>query len=86
MNNVIAPKWSSHRPKLVKVVMFLKLNMSLILNNPTDVSKSPIWNTLIPSCPELSYDIDDSDDNEDEEDDDDLSPMLVKSEEANYTC
>jgi hypothetical protein len=78
-------------------MMFLKLNMSLIPNNPTNVTAPPIWNTLIPSRPELPNDIDNYDDNENEEDDegeednndddkdDDLSPLLVKSEEANYT-
>ena len=41
----------------------------------------------------MPYDIVDSNDNENEEgdgddndEDDDLSPVLVKSEEANYTC
>jgi hypothetical protein len=38
-------------------------------------------NTLIPSRPELTYDIEGSNDNENEEDDDDLSPMQVGSEE-----
>jgi hypothetical protein len=94
MNDVIAPKQSSLRPRLVEATMFLKLNMSMIPNNPTYVVESPIWNTLIPSRPELPNDIDDSDDNENEEnddeveedDDDDLSLMLVESEEANYMC
>ena len=76
--------------------MFLKQNMSLISNNPANVTESTIWNTLIPSCLELLNDIDDSDDNENEEEDgnniddddedNDLSPMLVESEQANYTC
>ena len=47
--------------------------------------ESLIWNILIPSRHELSYDIDDFDDNQNEEDDD-LSPWLVESVEANYTC
>ena len=93
MNDVIALKRSSLRPTLVAIVMFLKSNMSLIPNNPTNVTKSPIQDTLIPSRPEVPYDIVDSNDNENEEgdgddndEDDDLSPVLVKSEEANYTC
>ena len=52
--------------------------------------ESPIWNTLIPSCPKLPNNIDDSDDNEEEEEeedeDDDLSPVPVESEEADYKC
>ena len=68
--------------------------MSLILNNPTYVAEFLIWNTLIPSRPKLPYDIDDYDDNENEEnddddddnEDDDLSLVLVKSEETDYTC
>jgi hypothetical protein len=91
MNDVIAPKRSSLKSRLVEATMFLKLNMSLIPYNPTDVAESPIWNTLIPSHLELLDDIDDSNDNENQEDDDndnddeddDLSPMLVKNEEAN---
>ena len=47
---------------------------------------SPIWNTLIPSRPELPYDIHDSDDNDDDDEDDDLSPVPIESEEADYTC
>jgi hypothetical protein len=69
MNDVIAPKWSSLTPGLVEVAMFWKVNMSLILNNPTDFGESPIWNTLIPFRRELPDDIDDSDDNENEKDD-----------------
>ena len=42
--------------------MFLKLYINLIPNNLGDVTESPIWNTLIPSRLELSYDIDDYDD------------------------
>jgi hypothetical protein len=64
--------------------MFLKLNKSLIPNNPKDVTKSPIWNTLISPCYELLDDIDDAEDNEDEEDDD-SSSLLVESEEVHYT-
>jgi hypothetical protein len=45
--------------------------MSLIPNNPSNVVESPIWNTLIPSRPELPDDIEDSNDNENEEDEDD---------------
>ena len=95
MNDVIAPIQSSLRPRLVKAMMFLKLNMSLIPKNLVDVAEFPIWNTLIPSCLELLDDIDDSNDNENEEDDDDndnddegrdLSPVLVESEGTNYTC
>ena len=96
MNDIIAPKRSSLRPKLVEAVVFLKLNISSILNHPEDFAESPIWNTLISSCPELPDDIDDSDDKENEEEDDgveeeeddeddDLSPMPIESEEANYT-
>ena len=56
--------------------------------------ESSIWNTLIPSCPELPDDIDDSDDNENEDDeedddnnnDDDLSPVPVEIEEVDYMC
>jgi hypothetical protein len=75
--------------------MFLKLIMSLIPDNPTHFTASPIWNTLIPSRLELLDDINDSSDNENEEEDDDndnhdkdddLSPVLVESEEADYTC
>ena len=77
MNDVIAPKRSSLKLGLVKVVMFLKLNMSSILNNLADVAESPMWNTLIPSRLELLDNIDDSDDNENEEDDD-LSSLLVR--------
>ena len=92
IHDVIAPKRSSLKPKLVVIAMFLKLNMSLIPNNPADVAESPIWNTLIPSRPELQDDIDNSDDSEndkgddddDDEEDDDLSPVPVKSEEVDY--
>ena len=97
MNDVITPKRSSLRPKLIEATMFLKLNMSLIPNNLAEVAKSLIWSTLIPSRPKLPDDIDDYGDNENEEDDndddnedgdedDDLSPVLVESEEAYYTC
>ena len=48
--------------------------------------RSLIWNTLVPSHPQFPNDIDNFDDNENEDDDNDLSPMLVKSEEADYTC
>ena len=95
MNDVIALERCAVKPKLIVATMFLKLNMSLILDNPADVAESPIWNTLIPSHLELPDDIDDSNDNENEEDDDDnndnddkdddLSLVLVESEEANYT-
>ena len=70
MNDVIAPKRSSFKPRLVATSMFLKLNMSPILNNPANVAESPIWNTLIPSHLELPNDIDDSNEYENEEDDD----------------
>ena len=86
MKDVIAPKRSSLMPRLVEAAMFLKLNTSLIPNNPVDVMEYLIWNTLISSQPKLPNDIDDFDDNENEEDDDDLSPVLVESEEADYTC
>ena len=66
--------------------MFLKLNMSLIPHNLTNVVESPVWNTLIPSRHELLDDIDDFDDNENEEDDDDLSQVPIKSDETNYMC
>ena len=61
--------------------------MSLIPNNLAYVTKSLIWNTLIPSHLELPYDIDISDNNEKEEDDndDDLS-LVQKSEEADCMC
>ena len=92
MIDVIPPKRSSHRPRLIEATMFLKLNMSLIPSNPTDVAESPIWNTLIPSRPELLDDIDDSDDNENDEDneeeeeeDDDQSPVPVETKESDYT-
>ena len=42
MNDVIAPNRSSLKPRLVEAAMFLKLNMSLILNNPTNVPESLI--------------------------------------------
>ena len=58
--------------------MFLKLNMSLILNNTKNVGEHSIWNTLIPYRLELPNDINNFDDNED----DDLSPVLVESEEV----
>ena len=83
MSDVIAPKRSSLNPKLVVATMFLKLNMSLIPNNPTYVAEALIWNTLIPAHPKLLDDIDDYDDNEKEEEE---SPLPVESEEANYTC
>ena len=73
-----APKQSSLGPKLVEALMFLKLNMSPMPDNPTDVSESPIRNTLIPSRLELPDDIDDSDD--------DLSIVPIESEEADYAC
>jgi hypothetical protein len=41
----------------------------MIPNNPADVAKSPIWNTLISSPRELADDIDNSNDNKNEEDD-----------------
>ena len=62
--------------------------MGLILNNPVEFTESSIWNSLIPSRPELPHDINDYDDNENEDNDDeeeDLSPMLVESEETDYT-
>ena len=79
-------------------MFFLKLNLSLIPNNPTCVAESLVWNTLSPSRSKLPDDIDDSDDNENEEqdddddddedgnDDDDLSLVLVESEEVDYVC
>ena len=91
MNDVIAPKHSSLKPKLVVATLFLKLNMSLIPNNLVDVAEFPILNTLIPSPLELPHGIDDYDDNENEEDDDEeekdvTSLVPVESEEANHTC
>jgi hypothetical protein len=68
MNDVIAPKRSSLRPRLIEASMFLKLYMSLILNNPIDVTETPIWNTLITSNPKLPNDIGDSDGNENDDD------------------
>jgi hypothetical protein len=62
MNDVIAPKRSSLRPKLVEATMFLKLSMSLIPINLVDVVESLIWNTLIPFSLELVDDIDDPND------------------------
>jgi hypothetical protein len=89
MNDVIALKWSSLKPKLIATTMFLNLNMSLIPINPAGFAESSIWNTLIPSRPQLPDDIDDSDDNENEdngeEEEEDLSPMPVESEEIGYT-
>jgi hypothetical protein len=94
MHDVIAPKQPSLIPGPFEAMTFLKINMSLIPNDQADVPKTLIWNTLIPSCPELSDDIGGSDDNENEKDDDDddddeeeeeeEEPILV--EEANYTC
>ena len=78
--------------------MFLKLKSSSIIDNTSAITKSSIWNTLIPSHPELPYDIDnfddsenteeDDDDNEDDDDDkdDELSLVPVESEEANHMC
>ena len=88
MNGVIAPKESSLKPKHIEEHNVLKLSMSLIHNNPTNVAESLILNTLIPSRRDLPYDFDDSNDNENEEDDDDddLSPMPVESEEDDYMC
>ena len=79
MNDVIAPKRSSLRSRLIKATIFLKLSMSLIPNNPANVAESLIWNTLIPSRLELLDAVDVSDDNKNEEDDN-LSPMPVESE------
>ena len=52
-----------------------------------------LWNTLIPSCPVLPNDIDDSDhdddeeeDNDNDDDDDDLSSVPFEIEEADYMC
>ena len=88
MNDVIAPKQTSLIPGLVEASMFLKLSMSLIPNNPTNVVGSPIWNTSVPFRPKFPDDIDDSDDkeNEKDEEDDDLTLVLVASEETNYMC
>ena len=91
MNDAIASKRLSLILRLVEATMFLKLNMSLILNNQAIIAESLIWNTLIPSQPELPDYIDDSNDNENEEEDDDdnddddedvdLSPVPVESKE-----
>jgi hypothetical protein len=69
----------------------VKLNMSLIPNNPTNDTDSPIWNTLIPFRLELLDDIDNSDanenqENDDDDEDDDLSLVPAESEETGYTC
>jgi hypothetical protein len=94
MNDGIAPKRSSLRPKLVEATMFLKSSMSLIPINLVDVVESLIWNTLIPFSLELVDNIDDPNDNENEQDDDeeqddddnddddDLLPMPVEIEEV----
>ena len=37
--------------------MFVELNMNTIPNNTTNVIDSSLWNTLIPSHPELLDDI-----------------------------
>jgi hypothetical protein len=42
MNDVIAPKRLSIGPILVEATMFLKLNMSLILENPADFVESMV--------------------------------------------
>jgi hypothetical protein len=42
--------------------MLLELNMSMTPTNTIDVANSSIWNTLIPSHPDLLDGIDDSDD------------------------
>ena len=60
--------------------------MSLIPNNLAYVTKSLIWNTLIPSHLELPYDIDISDNNEKEDDNDDDLSLVQKSEEADCMC
>ena len=93
MDDVIAPKRLSLKPRFVESMMFLKLNMSLIPNNLADVTESLIWNILIPSHVELPDNMDNPDENENEKDDDDdddeeddLSPMPVESEETDYTC
>ena len=99
MNDVIALKRSSLRPRLVEATMFLKLYKNLIPNNPPDIKESLIWNTLIPLHHELPDNVDDFDDNENEEEeeeeddddddndeDDDLSLVPVDSEESDYTC
>jgi hypothetical protein len=99
MNDDIASKRSSLKTKLVAKNV-LKTKHSLIPNTPADVAESLIWNTLIPSRPELPYDIDDSNDNENEEEEEeeeeedidnddedvDLSLVLVEGEETDYTC
>ena len=83
MKDVIVPKRPSLRPGLIEATMFLKVNMSLMPNNPTYVTIFPIWNTLSASHPKLSYDIDNSNDNAKWEDDD-LSPVLVEGEKKDY--
>ena len=55
---------NGHLSNLELLKLFLRLNMSMILNNATYVTKSPIWNTLILSRPKLPNNIDDSNDNE----------------------
>ena len=93
MNDVIAPKRSSLRPGLVEATMFLKPNMSLILENLADVVESLIWNTLIPNRLELLDDINEFDDYENEEggdddddEDEDLSLVPIENEEADHMC
>ena len=89
MNDVIAPKRSSLRLGLVEATMFLKPNMSLILENLADVVESLIWNTLIPNRLELLDDINEFDDYENEEgddDDEDLSLVPIENEEADHMC
>ena len=83
---------------LLKQTMLWKPNMSLISNNSIDVAESSIWNTLLPSHPELLDDTDNShdtdneeedngdDDFDDDDEDDDLSPMPFKSEESDHKC
>jgi hypothetical protein len=89
MNDVIAPKRTSLKPKLIATTIVLKLNMSLTPNNQVNVAESLIWNTLIPFHHGLPNDIDNSNDNENEEEEEeeegDLSPMPVKSEKTDYT-
>ena len=55
-------------------------------NYTTYVKESLIWNTLVSSCLELPYDINDSNNNDNNDEDDDLSPMPVENAKADYTC
>ena len=92
MNDVIAPKRSSLKPKLVTTMMFLKLNMSLIPSNPVEVAESSDLEHLDSISSWIAKwhwqseynEIEDDHDHDEEEEEEDLSPMQVESEEADY--